>query len=59
MGLLSSHSKHIIKCGLAFVAGSQLIHQILRPLSGIDDLTAEKKSALWKEYLESKERAQT
>ena len=51
MALLNSYQKYIFQCVCSFVVGSQLVHYYLNPLGDINDLTAAKKSELWKNYL--------
>lgn len=55
MGVLNSHHRYVIQCVVAFIAGSQLVHYFMKPLADINELTAEKKSQLWRDYLKERE----
>ena len=54
MSILNSRRKYILQSVLAFLLGSQLVHIYMKPLDGIEQLTAEKKSRLWRDYFEEK-----
>lgn len=54
MALLNPHQKTVLQSVLAFIAGNQVIHFYMNPLSDIGELTKEKKSRLWEQYLLNK-----
>lgn len=52
---MNPHQKTILQSILAFVIANQAVHCYLNPLGDLEELTQEKKSRLWEEYLSNRQ----